>query len=350
MRIHGQTAGDAWCRISDTGQPSKMPQRQRRWSTTGSQASPTANATKRRKTMKSWLSYHPKEILCPVDMSDLSDLALKYAYAGALLFNAPLTVLHAMHVEVPRYLSRELTSQVLKELEDAKAAGSQALEDHVHRVIGDAGGDKTRLRYRVADVEPVAAVMQALNETHAELIVMGTHGYGGVKHWMLGSVTESILHRSPVPVFTVRQKISDFIDTTQPETGPRIHRILCPCNLNSAAGRALQVAAALADRFQARLTVLRSLESDSQADDVEKVREWVRQTIERDQGIDIIIQRGAAAAQAIRLADAQSCDLMVIGAHHHPFENGMVMGRTTELILRHASVPVLAVPTFDEDR
>ncbi len=37
-----------------------------------------------------------------------------------------------------------------------------------------------------------------------------------------------------------------------------------------------------------------------------------------------------------------------VGAHHKQFEQDTVVGRTTELVLRHASVPVLAVPYFNE--
>jgi nucleotide-binding universal stress UspA family protein len=37
----------------------------------------------------------------------------------------------------------------------------------------------------------------------AELVVVGTHGRGGIKHWVLGSVAERVVRLSPVPVITV---------------------------------------------------------------------------------------------------------------------------------------------------
>lgn len=292
--------------------------------------------------MKPRLAYNPTSILCPVDMSELSDLALKYAHVGAHLFNASLTVLHAMHVEVPRYLSRELTAQVVKEIDNAKAAGSHGLEEHVRRVLGEAGST-VRIRYQAVDSEPAEAIMQAVAENRTDLVVMGTHGYSGLKHWMLGSVTESILHRSEAPVFIVRQKITDFIDTTQPEARPRIRHVLCPCNLTTTAGHALRIAAALAGRFEARLTVLQSLEPDA-ASDEKDFPAWIQKTVPDFHNIDSVVRRGTAAAQAIGLAREIDCDLIVIGAHHKPFEQGTVVGRTTELVLRHASVPVMAVP------
>ena len=170
-------------------------------------------------------SYNPEEIICPVDMSEISDLALKYAHVGARIFDASLTILHSVHFDYPRYLSDELTARVLEEMDSAKTAIRNEVEDHVRRVLGDIN-QEVRVRYQVTDTEPAEAVMQALAENKADLVVMGTHGYSGIKRWMLGSVTENILYRSQVPVFTVRQKINDFIDTNRPEARPR--RTRCP--------------------------------------------------------------------------------------------------------------------------
>jgi nucleotide-binding universal stress UspA family protein len=288
-------------------------------------------------------SYNPEEIICPVDMSEISDLALKYAHVGARIFDASLTILHSVHFDYPRYLSDELTARVLEEMDSAKTAIRNEVEDHVRRVLGDIN-QEVRVRYQVTDTEPAEAVMQALAENKADLVVMGTHGYSGIKRWMLGSVTENILYRSQVPVFTVRQKINDFIDTNRPEARPRIQNILCPCNLTKAAGHALQTAAALASRFGARLTAMRSIESDIAADNLDFTA-WIEKSIGSSDNIDTVVRRGAAAARTIDLAKELNCDLIVIGAHHRQFEQGTVVGRTTELVLRHAPVPVLAVPS-----
>ena len=59
--------------------------------------------TERRKPMQSAREYNPRQILVPLDMSELSDLSLKYAHVGAQVFDADITVLNAMHFEYPRY-------------------------------------------------------------------------------------------------------------------------------------------------------------------------------------------------------------------------------------------------------
>jgi nucleotide-binding universal stress UspA family protein len=295
--------------------------------------------------MQSSGTAHFRQIICPVDMSALSDLAIKYAYVGARQFEASLTVLYAMHFDYPRYLSSNLTAHVLKELENAKSAARREIEGHVRRVLGDKG-NHVKIGYHVADTEPAEAILLALDQKEGDLVVMGTHGYSGIKHWMLGSVTENVLHHSPVPVFTVRQKINDFIDPAQSEAQPRIRHILCPCNQTVTAGQALQVATSLADRFEARLTILSSQESDAVVDEA-ALLEWSRKRATGGTAIDAVVRKGAAAEQAITLAKEMNCDLIVIGAHHQTFEQGTVVGRTTELVLRHAPVPVLSVPHYN---
>ena len=148
------------------------------------------------------LGYHPKQILCPMDMSELADLALKYAHLGATMFKAELTLLNAVHFEYPRYLSKEVTEHVVQELERAKLDTRKHLADHAHKVLGEAINQE-KIHYRAVDVDPASAILQTIEDMKSDLIVMGTYGYSGFKHWMLGAVAEKMLHLSKVPVFTI---------------------------------------------------------------------------------------------------------------------------------------------------
>jgi nucleotide-binding universal stress UspA family protein len=164
-----------------------------------------------------------------------------------------------------------------------------------------------------------------------------------LKQFMLGSVTENVLHRSATPVFTVRQKMDGFIDPSRPEAQPDIGQILCPCNLSDAAGSALQVAAVLAGRFEAKLTAVWSPEFEK-SDSRETFSDWVRETAQVQIPVDPVVRAGEPAAQAIGLARDLSADLIVVAVRHRRFEQGIEMGRTTQRLLRHAPAPVLAVP------
>ena len=95
--------------------------------------------------MPSMFPFNATRILCPLDRSELSNLALKYAVVGARVFKARLTILEAIHFEYPRYLSDELTAHVLKELGHYKVSAKKDLAAHVRSIIGDALGRHTHL-------------------------------------------------------------------------------------------------------------------------------------------------------------------------------------------------------------
>ena len=295
--------------------------------------------------MASVPAYHPKQILCPIDMSELADLALKYAHLGSKMFKAELTILNAVHLEYPRYLSKELTEHIIKELDRAKVGMRKNLADHARKVLGDAINDTT-MHYRAMDMDPTQAILRTSEEMKSDLIVMGTHGYSGFKHWMLGSVAEKVLHLSKVPVFTIRQKENHFIDTNQPSVLPQINHILCPCNLSASAAHALKTAVSLSNRLNAKLTVLLSMESPKKADKT-RLEKWLEENFSISNTMSSVVYKGEAADQTIRAAKELEADLIVIGICHRPFgKGGTVVGRTSERVVRYAPVPVLSVPYF----
>ena len=291
--------------------------------------------------------YTPKQILCPIDMSPLSDLALKYAYLGARLFGAHLTILHAMHFDYPRYLSEELMARVLEELDHARHNAQQHLMAHAHKVLGLTDAE-VPLRFVARDIAPVEAVLQTAEEEKADLVVMGTHGHGGLRHWMLGSVTENVLHASKAPVFTVRQKVHGFIDTTQAQSRPRIDRILCPCNLTVCAAQALQAAASLSIRFKAGLSVLLSLEEENSQTE-NRFDDWLKDHLGTEIPFKKIVRQGEPTRQIIAVAAEQQSDLIVMGIRHRPLGQATMVGGTSERVARLAPAPVLSVPHYCAD-
>jgi nucleotide-binding universal stress UspA family protein len=57
---------------------------------------------------------------------------------------------------------------------------------------------------RLVEGVPKAAIMEAIEASEADLVVMGTHGRTGVDHYLVGSVAETVVRQSPVPVLTVQ--------------------------------------------------------------------------------------------------------------------------------------------------
>jgi nucleotide-binding universal stress UspA family protein len=312
---------------------------------------PKINSQKREVLSMNDLSdFNPGNILCPIDFSDLSVLALKYATAGACLYGAKLMLLHAELFDLPRYFSQSETDRLVRELQKNKEMIQKDLAGYVTKIIGKAGED-IEIEYESMETHPVDAILQTADKRSVDLIVLGTHGLGGLKRLLLGSVAENVIRQSKVPVFTVRQNEHEFIDTTNPDAVPHVERVLCACEVKESDRGTLKHAASIADRFHARLTVLFSDESQEGGDlsgSRETLCKWIPGTIDTQYDLKPVVRKGSAADQIIAYAKEEKSDLVVIGARHRMFHDSMILGRTTDLVVRHAPTPVLVIPGLNE--
>jgi len=298
--------------------------------------------------MPDMFRFEPKRILCPLDFGELSDLALKYASVAAREYNATLHVLHGETFELPRYFSRKESDHLIQELTTAKTSLQNHLAEHVQKVLGVLAKGLD-LKFQVVEAHPVWAIHDFTKQAAIDLIVMGTHGYGGLKHLRLGSVAENTVASATVPVFTVRQKNHLFIDVTRTDAIPLLKKILCPCNISETAVTALRHAAALAERFTSVLTVLLIGETDTDGDiskEEEKLCAWIADTVKVQCEVQPMVRKGYAAEEIISYAGENKDDLIVLGARHQQFLEATFFGRTTELVVRHAPCPVLITPRF----
>ena len=101
---------------------------------------------------------------------------------------------------------------------------------------------------------PTTIVDQALS-IGADLIVIGTHGRRGFKRWLLGSVTEAVLHEAACPVLTV----PPHAGTAAPEA-VTFKRILCPIDFSTSALQAMGFGLDLARQANGRLTLMHVVE------------------------------------------------------------------------------------------
>ena len=144
-----------------------------------------------------------KNILVPLDFSEMSLKSLQYATPFAQQFGAKLTLLHvvqpvdeAVRLESPAFFASEHTAGLQKQLEDIRAT----------KIPADVPVDLTVRHNFVFD-----GIVEVAREIHADLIITTTHGYTGLKHLMVGSTAENIVRRAPCPVLVVREVEHDFV-------------------------------------------------------------------------------------------------------------------------------------------
>jgi len=140
-----------------------------------------------------------QHILIPTDSSEPSEKAVRQGCQLARHLGASVSILY---VNEPIALAPLVGSETIPHYEEwvreARAAGEKALE----RAAQIAREEGVEAQTQLVEGRPVQKILEAA-KGH-DLIVMGSHGRGGLDRLLLGSVTTGVLHRSPVPVLVVR--------------------------------------------------------------------------------------------------------------------------------------------------
>jgi nucleotide-binding universal stress UspA family protein len=267
--------------------------------------------------------------VCPVDFSELSADALRFALRWARSSQVRLIVGHANWFEAPAYFTETQVQELQRQFREAVSQAEDRLRAFTAEAIKD---ESSAPEIAVVDGLPADAILNLTARTRAGLIIMGTHGRTGWNRWTLGSVAERVLRESPVPVITVRGGAER-----------EVRKILCPVDDTALSRQALQTAAAIASRFDADLTALHVAEPGG-ARPVTGLCEWADPQARAHCAVRELVHHGDPAEEIVSLSQDGAFDLIVLGAPRRRFFDGMVLGSTTLRVVRHAGCPVLTVP------
>ncbi len=141
-----------------------------------------------------------KRILVAVDFSAVSANALRHAAALARQLGAAIDVFNALpmtDIEMHPNASAEHMDEMIQiALEKRRAKLSRFVKQHA----ADLGTVNESVRLG----RPVDLVNDMAKQSHADLIVIGTHGRTGLKNLLVGSVAESVLRHADIPVVCIR--------------------------------------------------------------------------------------------------------------------------------------------------
>jgi nucleotide-binding universal stress UspA family protein len=301
-----------------------------------------------------------QRILCPVDLSETSRQALHYAKALSAWYDARLTVLHVC-VDLPVFemaspFGHTAASAVVLE-ESQLAERRTAVRQFVTTEIGDDNVDIVISEGTDAKAEIVKAAAAA----EASLIVMGTHGRSGFDHMLLGSVTEKLLHKAPCPILVV----PPHAPSVDGGVSPVFKRIVCAVDFSAGSLLAVNVALALAQEADARLTLVHAIEfpvalrevafstnanvdqlhAAAEAEFLRRLRALVPAQARTYCTVATRVNEGKPAREIERVAAAERADLIVMGVQGRGAIDLMVFGSNTNAVIRNAACPVLIVPT-----
>ncbi|WP_035056990.1 universal stress protein [Andreprevotia chitinilytica] len=148
-----------------------------------------------------------QKILVPVDDSDTCAAALKEASRFAKDQRASVRLVHVIDLAQFAWSANEFLD--VPQLQEAlRRAGQRTLDTQRDRLKEEGVEAETEL-LEAWGGNLAKTIVEDAAKWGAELIVMGTHGYGGLTHLLLGSVAEGVMHQTPIPVLLIRAKAND---------------------------------------------------------------------------------------------------------------------------------------------
>ena len=199
-------------------------------------------------------------------------------------------------------------------------------------------------------------------EMDVDLVIAASRGLTGIKRVLLGQVIERLTRTVPRPLLIVRESSKVSIDNIHAQQ-LSLKRILAGCSLEQDCVPVLRHAADLTRDWDAVLNVVHAMESpfDEQAEEaVEGPYGDVQRDLEARLRDRLISFAPSDASGSVRLNAAvlpglpgevllswcrrTPTDLVVVGVRHHSRLEKVILGSTTESMLRHAPCPVLTVP------
>ncbi len=151
------------------------------------------------------LGARPDRVLASVDLSEGSDLVLREARRWASSLDASAV---AYHVPQPRWTNAFLEGRrehVYDEMFESPEEMEERASSELTELLSSVGQGDGRFEAELGEsrADPAEALERRLSKGDVGLMVMGTHGVGGVDRMILGSVAETLARRSPVPVVVV---------------------------------------------------------------------------------------------------------------------------------------------------
>jgi nucleotide-binding universal stress UspA family protein len=138
-----------------------------------------------------------ERVVVPIDFSDLSRAALRYAVQLEPLYDVPVRLVHA--VELPTFPAVYETESPKMKTRKAKERAEEELRSWGEDLVEEG----VSVSYVVHRGDPMDTVVQATAQADT-LTVMGTRGLTGARRTMLGSVTEAVIREADGPVLAAR--------------------------------------------------------------------------------------------------------------------------------------------------
>ncbi len=297
------------------------------------------------------------KILCPLDFSKCSKVAMKNAIELAKKVNGELHLFHAILIyEDDSYKPNDRLPDNIVSYALIEEISNQKLNN----IAADHAGDSLKLV--TASSRAFSAAEEILNyaeDNQIDLIMMGTHGRTAISHLLLGSVAERVIRMAKCPVMTFRKDSKNLGE---------YQRILVSTDFSDHSRLALRYALELAYFYTSEITLFHAFEqqlhpafyasgktsmfeidSDLKQRATEAITKFRNELGKPEIETTYVFAEGTAYHEIVEHIKKENYDLLVIATHGLRGLEHFLIGSTTEKVIRHADIPVLAVKIGERD-
>lgn len=147
-----------------------------------------------------------KNILVPIDFSDYSKNALKYAINFAKQFKAKVFLIYVVEPMIyPADFSMGQVAIPATDI-DMQTRAEEELKN-LARSISDASLEWDII---IRTGKPFVEINDTAAEKDIDIIIIATHGHTGVEHLLFGSTAEKVVRKAPCPVLTIREPVKGY--------------------------------------------------------------------------------------------------------------------------------------------
>jgi len=316
-----------------------------------------------------------RHLLIPLDGSRLAEFALPIALTLSQTLGSEITLIHIIERNPPgeihgeRHLAREEEAVAyLNQVARQNFPPGIKVTTHVHteeEALADAPAflGVQREAPAVQGVSNVArSIAEHASELAPDLIVMCTHGEGGVRDLVVGSIAQQVIGQGKTPILLLHPQNADAAPLTA------LHTFLVALDGKPEHDQALQVAGELAKCFGASLHLLtviptlRTVSGEYAATGLllpgttsamlNLTEEYTAESLEqraavwRKQGLTVKawIRRGDPVQQILAAAADEKVDLIVLGTHGKTGVGAFWAGSVAPKVVSSTHVPLLLVP------
>jgi nucleotide-binding universal stress UspA family protein len=290
-------------------------------------------------------------MLIPLDGSQVAEQVLPYARCLAKALAIPVDLLEVVDPETLRVLANPERGRYIDTLLSEKMASSRAYLE----AIGQSFQGK-QITCIVDKGKPEDVVIERAAADKGTLIVMATHGRSGIQRWVLGSVTDKVLHGSTNHLFLTRAQEQD---KTVAEA--RLTKVIVPLDGSPVAETVLPYVVDLAKKMSLEVVLVRAFalpagtadEYQTYTDDLidlieAEARDYLAEKVKEMKGngldnVSSVVNVGYGAEEIIALARKTPDNFIAMCTHGRSGVKRFVLGSVTDRVVRHSGDPVLII-------